>query len=729
MPLTLQHDAMQCGIACLSMVFGYYGRNYSIEYLEQFAQADSEGMSLLGLAQTAEKLGLHAVSGRSNVKALKNAPLPAILHWNQNHYVVLDKISRKGKKYRILDPGAGAISYTEDEFKKGWISTNSHGEEKGVVMFLTPTPQFFQNKNNTENYTEKRSFSFLFNYLKQYKLLFSQIFIGLIVGCLIQLALPFLMQAVVDRGIETQDIPLIWLILIGQMVLIVSSTAIDFIRRRLLLHISMGINISLISDFFIKLLRLPMRFFDVKQTGDILQRIEDHERVENFLTGKTLNAAFSLLSFVVFGCVLFYYSVKIFMIFLFGSALYGLWSMLFLKRRKVLDYITFAKQADANNKTYQFITSVPEIKLQNCGLRRRYEWEDSQAEVFETKAKSLKLQQLQESGGVLVNQTKNIVITIIAATSVIAGDMTLGMMMAVQYIMGLLNSPVEQLMDFFYSVQDVKISLERINEIHEKTDENYSKTITQIPENGNGIEFKNLDFKYNIHRLTNTLENINITFPLGKQTAIVGASGSGKTTLIKLMLGFYHPTQGEISVNGANLGYLNLDLWRKRCGVVMQEGVIFSETIARNIAVGDGEIDRARLVQAAETACIFDFIMSLPLKFNTQIGADGIGLSQGQKQRILIARAVYKNPDFIFLDEATNALDAENERKIVENLSKFYKNKTVIVAAHRLSTVKNADQIIVLDNGKIAETGTHETLSAKKGIYYNLVKNQLELGC
>ena len=729
MPLTLQHDAMQCGIACLSMVFGHYGRNYSIEYLEQFAQADSEGMSLLGLAQTAEKLGLHAVSGRSNIMAFKNAPLPAILHWNQNHYVVLDKISRNGKKFRILDPGAGAISYTADEFKEGWISTNSNGEEKGVVMFLTPTPQFFQNKSNTDNYTEKRSFSFLFNYLKQYKLLFSQIFIGLIVGCLIQLALPFLMQAVVDRGIETQDIPLIWLILIGQMVLIVSATAIDFIRRRLLLHISMGINISLISDFFIKLLRLPMRFFDVKQTGDILQRIEDHERVENFLTGKTLNAAFSLLSFVVFGCVLFYYSVKIFMIFLLGSALYGLWSMLFLNRRKVLDYITFAKQADANNKTYQFITSVPEIKLQNCGLRRRYEWEDSQAEVFEAKAKSLKLQQLQEAGGVFVNQTKNIVITIIAATSVIAGDMTLGMMMAVQYIMGLLNSPVEQLMDFFYSVQDVKISLERINEIHEKTDENYSKTITQIPENGNGIEFKNLDFKYNIHRLTNTLENINITFPLGKQTAIVGASGSGKTTLIKLMLGFYHPTQGEITVNGANLGYLNLDFWRKRCGVVMQEGVIFSETIARNIAVGDGEIDRARLVQAAETACIFDFIMSLPLKFNTQIGADGIGLSQGQKQRILIARAVYKNPDFIFLDEATNALDAENERKIVENLSKFYKNKTVIVAAHRLSTVKNADQIIVLDNGKITETGTHETLSAKNGLYYNLVKNQLELGC
>ncbi|MBP5369754.1 MAG: peptidase domain-containing ABC transporter [Bacteroidales bacterium] len=727
MHLTLQHDAMQCGIACLSMVFGHYGRNYSIEYLEQFAQADSEGMSLLGLAQTAEKLGLHAVCGRSNLKGLKSAPLPAVLHWNQNHYVVLDKITRGGK-YRVFDPGVGVINYSEDKFKDSWISTTSNSEDKGVAMFVTPTPQFYQTNNGNENNGEKRSFSFLFGYLKQYRLLFSQVFLGLIVGCVIQLALPFLMQAVVDQGIENKDINLIWLILAGQLVLIISATAIDFIRRRLLLHISMGINISLISDFFIKLLRLPMRFFDVKQTGDIMQRIEDHERVENFLTGKSLNAAFSLLSFVIFGGVLFYYNINVFLIFIVGSLLYALWTVLFLKRRKVLDYLTFEKQADANNKTYQFITSVPEIKLQNCGLRRRYEWEDTQSEIYEIKSKSLKLQQLQEAGGIFINQTKNIIITIVAATSVISGGMTLGMMMAVQYIMGQLNSPVEQLMDFFYSVQDVKISLERINEIHEKTDENYEKSITKIPENGNGIEIKNLNFKYNIHRLKNTLENINITFPRGKQTAIVGASGSGKTTLIKLMLGYYPPTQGEITVNGSNLDNINLDFWRKKCGVVMQEGVIFSETIARNIAVGDGEIDRARLVQAAETACIFDFIMSLPLKFNTQIGADGIGLSQGQKQRILIARAVYKNPDFIFLDEATNALDAENEKKIVENLSKFYKNKTVIVAAHRLSTVKNADKIIVVSDGKIAETGNHESLTAQKGLYYNLVKNQLELG-
>ena len=720
---------MQCGIACLSMVFDHYGKDYSIEYLEQYAQADSEGMSLLGLAQTAEKLGLHAVSGRSNLSALKNAPLPAILHWNQNHYVVLDKISRNGKKYRVYDPGVGVANYTEEEFIDGWISTGNGGEGKGVVMLLSPKPEFYQNNTaDTGNNGEKRSFKFLYGYLKQYKKSFLFIFFALSIGSLIQLALPFFMQAVVDKGIQKQSIDLIWLILVGQLVLIFSATVIDFVRQRLLLTISMGINISLVSDFFIKLLKLPMKFFDVKQTGDILQRIHDHERVEYFLTGKTLNALFSFLTFLIFSGVLFVYSVNIFVVFMVGSGLYGLWTIVFLKRRKVLDYITFNKQADVNNRTYQFITSVQEIKLQNCKLRRREEWETAEREVFAVKAKTLKLQQLQEAGGVLVNQGKNIVMTVIAATSVISGDMTLGMMMAVQYILGQLNSPVEQITEFFYSVQDVKISLERINEIHEKTDENYSRPVNEIPEKGNGIEFKCVNFKYNIHRLKNTLTDINVLFERGKQTAIVGASGSGKTTLIKLMLGYYEPTEGGIYIGGENLCGINLDLWRSKCGVVMQEGVIFSESIARNIAVGDGEIDIERLKQAAETACIFDFIMSLPLKFDTKIGADGIGLSQGQKQRILIARAVYKNPDFIFLDEATNALDADNERKIVENLSKFYDGRTVIVAAHRLSTVKNAHQIIVLSDGCIAEVGNHDSLTARRGIYYNLVKNQLELG-
>ncbi|MBQ3656680.1 MAG: ATP-binding cassette domain-containing protein, partial [Bacteroidales bacterium] len=589
MKLTLQHDAMQCGIACLSMVFSHYKRDYSIEFLEQYAQADAEGMSLLGLTQAAEKLGLHAVCGRSNIATLKSAPLPAILHWRQNHYVVLDKISRGGKRFRVYDPGIGVVNYSREEFLDGWISTKNGGEEKGVVMLISPTEKFYENTTaNTENYGEKRSFKFLLNYLKQYKKQFIFIVFALTIGSLIQLALPFFMQAVVDKGIKNQSVDLIWLILIGQLVLTFSATVIDFIRQRILLKISMEINISLISDFFIKLLKLPMKFFDVKQTGDILQRIHDHERVEYFLTGKTLNAFFSFLTFLIFSGVLFVYSIKIFTVFIIGSVLYGLWTVAFLKRRKVLDYITFSKQAEVNNRTYQFVTSVQEIKLQNCKLRRRNEWEQSEKDVFAVKAKTLKLQQLQEAGGVLVNQGKNIVMTVIAATSVISGDMTLGMMMAVQYILGQLNSPVEQITEFFYSVQDVKISLERINEIHEKTDENFSRPINEVSENCNGIEFKNVNFKYNIHRLKNTLTDINVLFESGKVTAIVGASGSGKTTLIKLMLGYYEATEGGIFIGEENLGDINLDLWRSKCGVVMQEGVIFSESIARNIAVGDG---------------------------------------------------------------------------------------------------------------------------------------------
>ena len=728
MKLVIQHDAMQCGVASLAMVFSHYGKDYSMKFLEEYCHSDAEGMSLLGLSQAAEELGLHAVCGRSNISALNSVPLPAILHWNQNHYVVLTKIMRGGKKFRIADPAIGFIDYTAEEFKEGWISTRSNGEERGIAMFLTPTPQFYET-NDEKSKSEKRSFSFLMGYMKQHSKYFLQIFLGLIVGCAIQFALPFLMQDVVDVGIGNRDISLVWLIMIGQLVLIVSGSAIDFIRRRLLLHISMWINISLISDFFIKLLKLPMSFFDVKQVGDIIQRIEDHERVEKFLTDKTLSAVFSLLCFIVFGCVLFHYSVGIFAVFMLAGAAYAGWMALFLNKRKVLDYMLFDKQADSSNKTYEFITSMQEIKLQNCRLRRRYEWEDVQSDIFDVHTRVLKMQQAQEAGGIFINQVKNIVITVMSATAVIDGGLTLGMMMAIQYIVGQLNSPMEQIMEFLYSVQDVRISLERINEIHVVKEENdESRTVANCPKEGDGIKFNNLNFKYNVHRLENTLEDISILFPHGRMTAIVGASGSGKTTMIKLMLGYYQPTEGDISVNGVDLSTVNLDNWRKRCGVVMQDGVIFSESIARNIAVEDGDIDEERLVKAAETACILDFVMSLPLQFNTKIGMEGIGLSQGQKQRILIARAVYKNPDYIFLDEATNALDAKNERDIVENLDKFYCGKTVVVAAHRLSTVRNAEQIIVLDHGKIVEQGNHETLTAKRGYYYNLVKNQLELG-
>ena len=721
-----QHDAMQCGIASLAMVCSHFGKQYSMEYLSRVCYATHEGVSLLGITQAAQKLGLESLSTKTTVEGILQAPLPCILHWNQNHFVVLYKI-RRGKTFYIADPGKGKIKYTKEEFKSHWISTTSQGEEKGVAMFLEPTPEF--GKLEGDEAEGIHSFRFLMGYLKQYRRYFVQIALGLFVGSLLQLILPFLTQAIVDLGIKHRDIQLIWLILLGELMIVIGRTSTDFIRRWLLLHISMRINISLVSDFFIKLLKLPMSFFDTKLMGDLLQRMSDHSRVQSFLTNQTLSVMFTTLSFLIFGIILAYYDISIFAVFLAGSGLYGIWIATFLQRRKVLDYELFEKQAINQNKTYQFITSMQEIKLQDCEQRRRWEWEDVQADLFGVQMKSLKLQQTQEAGSIFINEVKNIVITVLAATAVIHGQMTLGMMLAVQYIIGQLNSPVEQLMSFIYSLQDVKISLERINEVHRAKDEESGKDAKEgFPSEDRSIGIEGIGFKYDPHALRNTLEGISFRIPAGKVTAIVGASGSGKTTLVKLMLGYYPVAEGRITIGGQDINSYNLKWWRRQCGVVMQDGVIFSESIARNIAVDDGEIDVDRLEQAARIANIHDYVMSLPLKYNTLIGRDGVGLSQGQKQRILIARAVYKHPSFIFLDEATNALDAKNERAIVENLNQFYKGRTVVVVAHRLSTVKNAGQIVVLDGGKVVEMGNHASLIAKQGAYYNLVKNQLELG-
>ena len=724
-----QHDSMQCGIACLQMICSYYGKEYNLDSLSKICFATTEGVSMFGISEAAATLGFYAVNVKCIVKTLNEFALPCILHWNQNHFVVLYKV-KKGKNFYIADPGKGLVTYSLDEFKQHWISTNSNGEDKGIAMFLETTPAFFTYKmKGKENIREKRSFRFLLGYIRQFRRYFGQIILGLIVGSLLQIVLPFLTQSIVDIGIKNQDIGFIWLILLGQLMLTISQTVIDFIRRWLLLHISLRINLSLVSDFFIKLLKLPMSFFDTKLMGDLMQRMNDHSRVNSFLTQQTLNITFAMLTFVVFSVVLFFYNKLVFTIFLMGSILYGAWMTLFLKRRKILDYELFEQQAINNNKTYEFITSMQEIKLQDCEQRRRWEWEDTQADLFNVQMKSFKLQQTQEAGSIFINEVKNIIITVVAATAVIHGQMTLGMMLAVQYIIGQLNSPVEQLMDFFYSLQDVKISLERINEIHQMDDENGKEALqTSIEEKNEGIDIKNIMFKYDPHALHKIIDDISIHIPQGKVTAIVGASGSGKTTLIRLMLGYYPVLKGQINIGNTDINKLNKKWWRRQCGVVMQDGIIFSENIARNIAVDDGDIDKERLLKAAEIACIKDYVMALPLKFSTKIGRDGVGLSQGQKQRILIARAVYKNPDYIFLDEATNSLDANNERSIVENLDKFYKGKTVVIVAHRLSTVKNADQIVVIDHGTVVEVGNHETLTAKRGAYYNLVKNQLELG-
>lgn len=730
-PLYRQHDSMQCGVTCLRMICAYWGKEYPAEYLDRLCGASREGVSLLGISETAAELGLKSVCARLTTGQLAEVELPAILHWNQNHFVVLYRISRKrgGKTvYHVADPGKELRQYDGPSFEAGWIETRSRGEDKGIAMLAQPTPAFFSKR--VPGKTARRSFTFLLGYLKRYRYYFGQVFLGLAVGSLLQLLFPFLTQAIVDLGIDHEDLGLIWLILLGQLALVTSQTALDFIQRWILLHVSMRVNISLVSDFFIKLLRLPMGFFDTRLMGDLMQRMGDHKRVEQYLTNEALTVLFSLLTFLVFGGVLLVYDPFIFAVFVAGSLLYGLWIAFFLGKRKRIDYELFEKEAENNNKTYRFITTMQEIKLQDCEQRRRWEWEDVQAGLFRVQAKSLKLRQAQEAGGILITQVKNILVTVLAATAVINGQMTLGMMLAVQYIIGQLNRPVEQLMRFIYASQDVKISLDRINEIHgQMEEEDGSESLKAYPDGEPGdLSLRRADFSYDPHAPRKTIDGVSLTIPRGKVTAIVGTSGSGKTTLVKLLLGFYPLLSGEIRVGRTPLGQFNKKWWRRQCGVVMQDGVIFSESIARNIAVDDGPIDTARLARAVEIANIKEFIQSLPLRYDTVIGPDGIGLSQGQKQRVLIARAVYKDPDYIFLDEATNALDANNEQAIVRNLDTFYKGKTVVIVAHRLSTVRHADQIIVIERGKIIETGDHQSLIDRRGAYYRLVSNQLELG-
>lgn len=733
--LVRQRDAKDCGPSCLAMIVKHYGGSFNINSIRTDCALNREGVSLLGISKAAEELGFKSVGGRLSFSSLASeALLPCIVHWSQNHFVVVYKVKNQKKgdcTIYVADPGKGLVSYTKEEFCEHWVSTKTNGEEKGIVLLLEPTNQFYT-QNDTETVLTQSRMAFLWSYLKKYKRFFTQLILGLLLGSLLQLIFPFLTQAVVDTGIGGKDIGFVWLVLMAEMMLLFSRTAIEFIRSKMLLHISTRINISLISDFFIKLMKLPMNFFDTKQMGDLLQRIEDHRRVEQFLTSSSLSLLFSFFTFLVFGVVLVFYNLGVFAVFLFGTLLYAGWIVLFLEKRRLLDYKFFEQAGRNRNVTYQLIDGMQEIKLQGCEQRKRWEWEDVQADLFKVNLQALNLQQVQQAGSITINEVKNILITVLAATSVIQGNMTLGMMLAVQYIIGQLNSPVEQLIHFVYSWQDVSISLDRMNEIHTETnEENAERTRSSYTEestDGHSLAIKDLSFKYNIYSSKNILSDINLLIPNGKVTAIVGASGSGKTTLIKLLLGFYEPLSGSIQIGSANLSECNLGWWRSQCGAVMQEGYLFSDTIAKNIAISDDDPNIERIRHAARVANIADYVEALPLAYNTMIGQDGQGISQGQRQRILIARVIYKNPMFVFLDEATNALDANNEQAITDNLLDFYKGKTVIVVAHRLSTVRNADQIVVLNEGKIVELGTHEELIGKRGNYYGLIKNQLELG-
>jgi len=733
-----QPDTMDCGATCLAMVAKHYGKSYTIQKLREMCSAARSGVSMLGISDAAEKLGFKTIGVRvSFAKLVEDAPLPCIVHWKQEHFVVVYKIKLTNKKENkltgkpegtvyVADPGHGLIKYTAEEFCNNWLSTKKDSNEEGVALLLEPTPEFYEREDEKSDRTK---FSFIFRYLKPYRKQIVQLFLGLLLGSLLQLIFPFLTQSIVDYGISNNNLSFVTLILIAQLILFTSQTVVEFIRSWILLHITARINISMISDFLIKLMKLPIRFFDTKMIGDIMQRIHDNSRIQNFLTSSTLNTLFSFVNLIIFSIVLGLYSLKILGIFLLASVLYVLWIVIFLKKRKELDYKRFAQASSEQSNLYQLITGMQEIKLNNCEKQKRWDWENIQAKLFKVSVKGLALSQYQQAGGFFIDQTKNIIISFFAAQAVITGNMTLGMMMAVQYIIGQLNAPIGQLIGFVQSAQDAKISLERLGEIHNREDEenpNENK-ITLLPEK-RGINIQNLTFQYEGAYSEIVLDNINLEIPNGKITAIVGMSGSGKTTLVKLLLGFYPPIKGEIKIGEYNLQNINSHIWREHCGAVMQDGYIFSDTIARNIAVSDEIIDTNHLLHAARVANIQEMVEALPLGYNTKIGQEGQGISQGQRQRVLIARSVYKNPDYIFFDEATNSLDANNERVIMENLNEFFKGKTVVVVAHRLSTVKNADNIVVLEKGKLVEQGTHKELTALKGAYYELVKNQLELG-
>lgn len=730
-PHYLQLDSMDCGPSCLRMIAKYYGKSYTLQTLRERSFITREGVSMLGVSDAAESIGLKTMGVKITFDQLiSDVQLPCILHWNQNHFVVCYKIKRShdgNAKVYIADPASKKLVYEKEEFLKCWLSKKENLKDMGFALLLQPGVEF--NEVDDEKSFNRHDLWFFAKYLLPYKKQIVQLFIGMILGSGLQMIFPFLTQSLVDVGIRDSNLSFITLILIAQLVIFISQLAVGFIRSWIMLHINTRVDISLISDFIMKLMKLPLHYFETKKTGDIMQRIGDHGRIKSFLMGSSINIFFSVFNFIVFAVILGYYHWMILAIFLFGNTLYVIWILLFMKYRRELDIKRFNQSANEQSKIIQLIQGMQEIKLNNCEKQKRWEWEHIQVKLFKISIKGLAVGQMQQVGSVFFTQSTNIVISFLAAKAVVDSQMTLGMMMSLTYIIGQVSAPIGEFIGFAQAYQDAKISLERLNEIHRRKDEEFHITskLNRLPE-VKDISVENVFFSYSRANRDYALEGVSLKIPANKVTAIVGASGSGKTTLVKLIQGFYVPNSGKIKIGETPLNMINPHLWRSKTGSVMQESFIFSDTIAKNIAISTDDIDMKKLRHATQMANIEDFINSLPMRYDTKIGMEGSGISQGQRQRILIARAIYKNPEFIFLDEATNSLDANNEKMIMENLHQFYKGKTVLIVAHRLSTVKDADNIIVLDKGNIAEQGTHDELTKKQGIYYTLVKNQLELG-
>ena len=722
-----QFDAMDCGATCLRMIARHYGKFFAPERLRELTYVGKQGVSLLGISDAAEQIGLQTLAVHTTYDQLLNViPLPCIAHWNDaEHFVVIYQVT---KNYvRIADPAEGKFKLSKEEFLRHWVNElNADGEQQGVLLLLQITPEFYKQEGDK---IDKSGFKYVFKYFWQFKGLVNQLFLGLLLGSILQLVFPFMMKALVDYGIEVDNLNFVRVIILAQVVLFLSQLAVESVRSWILLHLSVRVNISLVSDFLIKLTRLPLRFFDTKMSGDLMQRLADHDRVNRFFLGSTgIGSIFTFVNFLVFSLVFFLWHRPIFWVFLIGTLLYIAWVGLWMKRRKEIEYRKFDQSADNQNNLMEMIGGMQDIKLYNAEKQKRWAWERIQAKLFRTNNSALNIQQWQRSGARLINESKNFTIIFLAAAAVLNTELTIGTLVAILYILGAANSHIRELIDFLISYQESKISLERMNEIHQRDDEeNPLDKINLLPDVSN-LTLENVSFQYNGPHSATVLKDVSISIPKRKVTAIVGRSGSGKTTLMKLLLNFYAPTEGRIRIGEINMANLSQRLWREKCGVVMQDGFIFSDTIAKNIALGEEIVNRKQLLKAVQIANIQSFVEALPLGYNTRIGQNGIGLSQGQKQRLLIARAVYKNPDYLFFDEATTALDAYNEMVIMENLEDFFYDKTVVIIAHRLSTVRAADKIIVLEDGEIAEYGTHDDLSMVDGAYYQLVRNQIELG-